>query len=66
MKFVSVILSVSNVINKTITGFIPQQGLFISKHVSVSSDQQKIADDWNKVGNDMRKAIVKYNAGLSK
>lgn len=66
MKFVSVILSVSRVINKTITGFIPQQGLFISKHVSVSSDQKKIADDWNKVGNDMRKAIVKYNAGLSK
>ncbi len=66
MKFTSIILDISSAINKTITGFIPRQGLFISKHVSIDTDQQKIANDWNKVGNDMRKAIVKYNAGLSK
>lgn len=66
MKFVSVILSVSNVINKTMTGFIPKQKVVLSKHVSHNTDQQKIENDWLKVGNDMRKAIVKYNAGLSK
>lgn len=66
MKFVSVILKFSNLINAAGTFFVPRHNIVIFNHNSSSSDQEKLANDWKAVGNDMRKAIVKYNVSLSK
>ena len=66
MKYVSVILKLSNLINTAGTFFVPRRKMFVSNHKLNNSDQKKIENDWKVVGNDMRKAIVKYNVSISK
>ena len=42
--------------------------LFLNVHKSTvqKSDQDKVADDWKRVGSDMRKAIIKYDARVAR
>lgn len=56
------ITSASDEISKQLVGHIEKTSMVISESVKHSSqDEQKIAQDWNNVGNDMRKALLKYD-----